>query len=95
MSNLTFLPLVITIAAYQVGLLVSKKVKFPLCNPLLIAIVLVIGTLLLTGYSNTSYQAGMKTISWLLTPATICLAVPLYEQLPLLKKHWQAVASGS
>ena len=41
MSNLTFLPLVITIAAYQIGLFVSKKVKFPLCNALLIAIVLV------------------------------------------------------
>lgn len=94
MSNLTFLPLVITIAAYQVGLFVSKKVKFPLCNALLIAIVLVIGILLLTGYSNDAYQAGMKTISWLLTPATICLAVPLYEQLQVLKKDMKAILIG-
>ncbi len=94
MSNLTFLPLVITIAAYQVGLFVSKKVKFPLCNPLLIAIVLVIGTLLLTGYPIDAYQTGMKTISWLLTPATICLAVPLYEQLQILKKDMKAILIG-
>lgn len=94
MSNLTFLPLVITIAAYQVGLFVSKKVKFPLCNALLITIVLVIGILLLTGYSNDAYQSGMKTISWLLTPATICLAVPLYEQLQVLKKDMKAILIG-
>ena len=94
MSELTFLPLVITIAAYQIGLFVSKKVKFPLCNALLIAIVLVIGTLLLTGFPNESYQAGMKSISWLLTPATICLAVPLYEQLQTLKKDLKAILIG-
>ena len=91
MRNLTFLPLFITIAAYQIGLFLSKKVKSPLCNPLLIAIVLVISTLLLTGYPNETYQAGMTGISWLLTPATICLAVPLYEQLQVLKKDLWAI----
>lgn len=91
MSNLTFLPLFITIAAYQIGLFLSKKVKSPLCNPLLIAIVLVISTLLLTNYPNETYQAGMTGISWLLTPATICLAVPLYEQLQVLKKDLWAI----
>lgn len=94
MNNLTFLPLVITIAAYQIGLFVSKKVKSPLCNALLIAIILVIGTLLLTGYPNETYQKGMTTVSWLLTPATICLAVPLYEQLQILKKDLRAILIG-
>lgn len=94
MSNLTFLPLVITIAAYQIGLFLGKKVKSPLCNPLLIAIILVICTLLLTGYPNRAYQAGMATASWLLTPATICLAVPLYEQLQILKKDLGAILIG-
>ena len=94
MNNLTFLPLVITIGAYQIGLFFAKKVKSPLCNPLLIAIILVIGTLVLTGYPNESYQAGMTTISWLLTPATICLAVPLYEQLQILKKDLKAILIG-
>lgn len=94
MNSLTLLPLVITIAAYQIGLFLSKKVKSPLCNALLIAILLVIGTLLLTGYPNKTYQAGMKSISWLLTPATVCLAVPLYEQLQILKKDWIAILLG-
>lgn len=94
MNNLTFLPIVITVAAYQIGLFLAKKVKSSLCNPLLIAIILVIGTLLLTGYPNETYQTGMKTISWLLTPATICLAVPLYEQLQILKKDIAAILIG-
>ena len=94
MSNLTFLPLVITLGAYQVGLFLAKKVKSPLCNPLLIAIILVIGVILLTGYPTEVYQTGMTTVSWLLTPATVCLAVPLYEQLQVLKKDLPAILIG-
>ena len=91
MDNLTFLPLVVTLSAYQIGLFLGKKVKSPLCNPLLIAILLVISTLLLTGYPTENYQDGMAVISWLLTPATVCLAVPLYEQLQVLKKDLWAI----
>ena len=40
------------------------------------------------------YNEGAKYISYLLTPATVCLAVPLYEQLSLLKKNFKAVAAG-
>lgn len=87
-------PLVATILAYQVGLLLQKKFKTPLCNPLLISIILVIGLLLLTNYPNADYQAGMKTISWLITPATICLAVPLYQQVHILCKDWKAILAG-
>lgn len=94
MNNLAFLPLFLTIAAYQIGLFLSKKIKSSLCNALLIAIILVIGTLLLTGYPNETYQSGMTTISWLLTPATVCLAVPLYEQLKILKKDTKAILIG-
>lgn len=94
MDKLTFLPLLMTLAAYQIGLFLAKKVRSSLCNPLLVAILLVIGTLLLTGYPTGTYQAGMSMISWLLTPATICLAVPLYEQLQILKKDWKAILIG-
>ena len=37
---------------------------------------------------------GARYISYLLTPATVCLAIPLYKQLSLLKKHWKAVTAG-
>lgn len=92
--ELSLLPLIATILSYQAGLFLQKKTKSPLCNPLLIAIVLLIGLMVLTGYPNTNYQAGMKTISWLMTPATICLAVPLYQQVHILRKNWKAVLAG-
>ena len=63
-------------------------------NPLLIAIILVICVLLFTGVSYESYSAGANIISYLLTPATICLAVPLYQQVELLKKNYRAVMIG-
>ena len=90
----SMLPLVVTILAYQFGLFLQKKWKSPVFNPLLIAIILIIGVLLLTGYPTADYQAGMKTISWLMTPATICLAVPLYQQLQILRKDWKAIMAG-
>jgi predicted murein hydrolase (TIGR00659 family) len=90
----TLLPLIATILTYQFGLFLQKKTKSPLCNPLLISIALLIGLMLLTDYPNADYQAGMKTVSWLITPATICLAVPLYQQVKILRKHWKAMLAG-
>lgn len=90
----TLLPLIATILTYQLGLFLQKKTRSPLCNPLLISIALLIILMVLTGYPNADYQAGMKTISWLITPATICLAVPLYQQVQILKKHWKAMLAG-
>lgn len=88
------LPLVFTIFTYQLGLYLQNKTKSPLFNPLLVSIVLVIGAILLTGYPNEAYQAGMERVSWLITPATICMAVPLYQQLQILRKNWKAILAG-
>lgn len=94
LSDLKIFPLVITFFAYQAGLFLQNKTKSALFNPLLISIAIVIGFILLTGYSNEDYQAGMGYISWLITPATICMAVPLYEQLQVLRKDWKAILAG-
>jgi predicted murein hydrolase (TIGR00659 family) len=81
----------LSIAAYAAGMWLKKKFKLAIFNPLLIAILLVIAVLLVTGIDYDSYNAGAKYISYLLTPATVCLAIPLYRQLALLKKHALAV----
>lgn len=73
---------------------IKKKLKLAVFNPLLIAILLVMGILMLTGVDYESYQKGGRFVSDLLTPATVCLAIPLYKQLYLLKKHGLAVAAG-
>lgn len=89
-----FFGVLLSLAAYTVGLALKIKTGWSLMNPLLIGIVLVIAVLLITGVSYTSYSTGANSISYLLTPATICLAVPLYQQVELLKKNYRAVLLG-
>lgn len=83
-----------SLLAYEAGLLLKKKFKLAILNPLLIGTICVIGTLLLLGIDYREYNEGAKYISYLLTPATVCLAVPLYEQLSLLRRHLKAVIIG-
>ena len=94
LSQLPLFSLVLTIGAYQIGLLCQKKWRSPLCNPLLISVALVVGVLLATGFSVEQYQLDMKIFSWLITPATVALAVPLYQQLQKLKKNLPAILAG-
>ena len=63
-------------------------------RPLIVTNVLVIAFLALTGHSYDDYFNGAKYIGDLLTPATVCLAIPLYRQLHLLKKHAAAICCG-
>ena len=89
-----FFGVLISLASYGIGLFLKIKTGWSIVNPLLVSIILVICALLLTGVSYTSYSAGANIISYLLTPATICLAVPLYQQVELLKKNYLAVLLG-
>lgn len=86
--------LFMTIGAHWIGLKVKDKLKLGIFNPLFIAILLIMGVLVLTGVDYEAYQKGGKFFSDLLTPATVCLAIPLYKQLHLLRKHGTAVAVG-
>ena len=94
LSNVSLFSLVLTIGTFQIGLWCQKKTKSALCNPIIIAAAITIGILLLTGFSPEDYQAGTTGMSWLLTPATVCLAVPLHRQIQLLKKSLPAVLAG-
>ena len=87
-------PLILTLAAFRVGQLCQAKWKTPLFNPTLIATILVIGFVLASGMDIGVYKAGATTISWLMTPATIALAIPMYEQFRVLKKNLAAIAAG-
>ena len=70
----------VSLAAYGIGVLLQKKFKFALFNPLLISVVLTIAVLLTAHISYDTFYEGAKYLSYLLTPATVCLAVPLYEK---------------
>ena len=85
---------VITIGAYLLGIWVKKKIPLAIMNPLLVAMVLVILFLLVFRIDYQVYQRGSQYVSYLLTPATVCLAIPLYKQLKLLKDNFAAVVGG-
>ena len=85
---------VLTLGLYQLGLWIQKKTGLALCNPILIAAAAVILLLLGLDIPNETYQRGMQAMSWLLTPATVCLAIPLYTQLSALKGNLKAIFLG-
>ena len=84
----------ISVSAYLIGIWLKKKLGWAVLNPLLTAIILVIAFLKATGISYSDYNEGASHISYFLTPATVCLAIPLYRQLELLKKNFAAVMIG-
>lgn len=84
----------VTLLTYELGLLLKKKFKLAVLNPLLIAVLCTMAVISLLHVDYQDYNEGGKYISYLLTPATVCLAVPLYRQLELLKKNWKAVIGG-
>lgn len=93
-ENSVFFGVLITFMSYFLGVILKKRFKSALLNPLLVSIVVIICFLLITGVSYDSYAIGSQYISYLLTPATICLALPLYQQWELLKKNYVAVLAG-
>lgn len=93
-ENSVFFGAFVSLGAYEIGLLMKRKFKLAIFNPLLISIFCVMGILMVLGVDYESYEEGGKYISYLLTPATVCLAVPLYQQLHLLKKNIKAIAAG-
>ena len=84
----------ISLIAYMAGVFLKKKFKIGLFNPLLISIIVTMVVLIAGKVDYESYNAGAKYLSWLLTPATVCLAIPLYEQIQLLKSNFAAIILG-
>jgi predicted murein hydrolase (TIGR00659 family) len=93
-SNSLFFGIGLTLGAYLLGTVLKRKFKIFIFNPLLVAIVVCIAVLTLTGIEYKEYNNGAQYISALLTPATVCLAIPLYEQMQLLKKNLTAILVG-
>ena len=92
--NSVYFGVTISILSYILGVQLKKKFGWGLLNPLLVSIVLVISFLLIFEIDFEAYDKGAKYLSYFLTPATVCLAIPLYQQLELLKKNLKAVMIG-
>ncbi|NLK76387.1 MAG: LrgB family protein [Clostridiales bacterium] len=98
MNNLAqesiFFGMAISLLGYEIGLIIKRKFKMAIFNPLLIAVVIVILFLAVFHVDYETYNSSAKYLSYLLTPSTVCLAVPLYQQLHLLRKNAKAVILG-
>jgi predicted murein hydrolase (TIGR00659 family) len=90
----TFFGVTVSLLTYMLGVWLKKKLKFGFLNPLLISIIVTIIVVVVCKMDYNTYYEGAKYISYLLTPATVCLAIPLYEQLEQLKRHWKAIVAG-
>lgn len=85
---------IVSIGAYLFSCWLKNRTGLAILNPLLVASALVIGCIVGVGMDYEAYNKGASYLSWLLTPATVCLAIPLYKQLHLLRKHAGAVVVG-
>ncbi len=93
--NFLFFGAAISIISYELGLYLKKRFKIAIFNPLLISILFVMAFLSIFHIDYEVYNKSAQYISYLLTPATICLAVPLYRQLELLKQNSKAIMAGT
>lgn len=92
--NSTFFGVLLCLVAFEIGLIAKKRFKMAIFNPLLIANIIVILTLFFLNIPYEKFNASAQHISFFLTPLTVCLAVPLYEQLNLLKNNSLAITIG-
>ncbi len=84
----------VSILAYSIGLMVAKRTRLAIMNPLLLAMVVVISILTLLGVDYQTYNKGGAMITFFLGPATVVLAVPLYRQWELLKSNLMPILTG-
>lgn len=89
-----FFGVLISVVTYEMGVFIKKKWKLAIFNPLLLSVLSVMGILVLLQVDYDVYYEGAKYLSYLLTPATVCLAVPLYEKYELLKQYAGAILGG-
>ena len=78
-SHSVFFGVMVSILAYELGVLMKKKLKLAVCNPLLISIVVVMLILAVFHVDYESYEEGAKLLSYLLTPATVLSLIHISE----------------
>lgn len=87
--------LFITLLAYQAGLVLYERLgRSPLLNPVLTAVLLIVGLLTVTGVDYRTYFEGAQFVHFLLGPATVALAVPLYNQLAQVRRSLPALLAA-
>ena len=84
----------VTLGAFALGTWVNKKTGLALFNPLLLGGIFVMIFLSLVQIPLGEYRQNVQFLSYLLLPATVSLAIPLYEQWQALKENTLAILCG-
>lgn len=92
--NSPFFGIFLSIISFEIGMWIQKKTGAVICNPLLIAIVLIIGVLLIFKVPYEAFENGASIINMCLAPATACLAVSIYNKIHILKENWLPILVG-
>ena len=87
LSASIYFGMALTLGMFGLAVFLNKKYPSPLTTPLLIGVLLVVAVLLILGIPYSAYNDGAQYITYLLVPLTVSFAVPMYKQLPLLKRH--------
>lgn len=98
MSNIFSSPLFyifMTFGLYTLFSLLYAKVKFPLLNPLLLTSVVIIIYLVITGFNVKDYSNSMSMISYFLSPLTVCLAIPIFNRIQIVKLYFLPILVGT
>ena len=98
MKSLFFSPafgICLTIFAYVLAGRLRKRTGSPLCNEMLLTVLMIMGVLTIFHIPYEAYDQGGSVISLFLGPATACLALGIYRKRELLKKNWLPVLLGS
>lgn len=94
LTQSAFFGVFLSLITFQIGIYVRKKTKISFLTPLVTATAIVIVVLVVAGIDYEDYKASTSVLTYFLTPATVCLAVPLYQKLEILKKNFFAVILG-
>lgn len=86
--------IVISLVAFRGAVLLNRKIKTPLLNPLLVAVAFIIVVLTVFKIPLQDYQQGAQLISLFLGPATAVLAYSIYRQMAVLKRHFLPILAG-
>lgn len=94
LSGSTYCAVFACMGLYFGGMALQKRFPHPLMNPMLLSMTVIVTFLAVSGMDYADFQADCGPLSYLLTPATICLAIPLYQQIEKLKRNWKAIMAG-
>jgi len=85
----------LTIATYWLGTVIQKKTGLILFNGLIIAGASIIAVLLIFDIPYEAYNEGGSLITLFVTPATVCMAISIYNNLQLMKKKLIPLLAGA